>query len=357
VRDDQAGGDAAALVPVADVRRVAVGCDHTGVELKRHLAGHLRGRGLTVIEFGAEDKTPVDYPDVAASVGRAVARGEVDAGIVIDGAGLGSTMAANKIRGVRAALCLTETLARYAREHNGANVLALGAMLLAPGDAVRIVETWLATPMTEPRYIRRLVKIAQLESARREPPMTPADLQRLVEIIVDELSAASGRARSGAVRLPLAALRLLPRPPARGARRGRGAPRPARLGRAHGRRGQPDRSHAAQARRHAPGHRAAVPRGAEFRFATVCVNPTWVALAARLLRDTPVAVCSVVGFPLGATTGDVKHYETRRAIFDGAREIDMVINVGALKSGDLRVVERDIEAVTTPCREAASRAR
>jgi len=90
----------------------------------------------------------------------------------------------------------------------------------------------------------------------------------------------------------------------------------------------------------------------EFRFATVCVNPTWVVLAARLLRDSPVGVCSVVGFPLGATTCDVKHYETRRAIFDGAREIDMVINVGALRSGDLRSVERDIEAVVGPCREA-----
>ncbi len=91
---------------------------------------------------------------------------------------------------------------------------------------------------------------------------------------------------------------------------------------------------------------------AELRFATVCVNPTWVALAARLLRDSQVSVCSVVGFPLGATTSDVKHYETSRAIFDGAREIDMVINVGALKSGDLRVVERDIEAVVAPCRDA-----
>jgi len=91
---------------------------------------------------------------------------------------------------------------------------------------------------------------------------------------------------------------------------------------------------------------------AEFGFATVCVNPCWVALAARQLRGTKSAACSVVGFPLGATTPDVKHYETRRAIFDGAAEIDMVINIGALKSGDLRVVERDIEAVTAPCRDA-----
>ena len=93
---------------------------------------------------------------------------------------------------------------------------------------------------------------------------------------------------------------------------------------------------------------------AQFKFATVCVNPTWVATCARLLAGSGVGVCSVVGFPLGATTGDVKGYETRRAIYDGAREIDMVINIGALKSGDLRTVERDIEAVTSPCRESGA---
>jgi len=89
----------------------------------------------------------------------------------------------------------------------------------------------------------------------------------------------------------------------------------------------------------------------DFHFATVCVNPTWVAFSHRMLRGSDVGVCSVVGFPLGATTPDVKHYETRRVIFDGATEVDMVINVGALKSGDLRLVEQDIEAVTGPCRE------
>ena len=89
---------------------------------------------------------------------------------------------------------------------------------------------------------------------------------------------------------------------------------------------------------------------AQFKFATVCVNPTWVATCARLVQGSGVLVCSVVGFPLGATTADVKGYETQRAIFDGAREIDTVINVGALKSGDLRTVEKDIEAVVAPCR-------
>jgi deoxyribose-phosphate aldolase len=90
---------------------------------------------------------------------------------------------------------------------------------------------------------------------------------------------------------------------------------------------------------------------AQFKFATVCINPTWVATCSRLLAGSGVAVCTVVGFPLGATTADVKGYETRRTIFDGAREVDMVINVGALKSGDLRTVERDIEEVVAPCRD------
>jgi deoxyribose-phosphate aldolase len=93
---------------------------------------------------------------------------------------------------------------------------------------------------------------------------------------------------------------------------------------------------------------------AAFQFATVCVNPAWVSLCAARLRSAPVAVCTVVGFPLGATTPDVKQYETRRVIFDGAREVDMVINVGALKSGDLRLVEQDIACVAEACRNAGA---
>lgn len=90
----------------------------------------------------------------------------------------------------------------------------------------------------------------------------------------------------------------------------------------------------------------------EYHFATVCINPTWVSLAASMLRPHRVGVCTVVGFPLGATTPDVKQYETRRVIFDGAAEVDMVINIGALKSGDLRLVSRDLEAVVSTCQDA-----
>ena len=152
------------LVPVADVRRVVIGSDHSGVALKRALVLHLRGRGLAVLDVGTDGTDPVDYPDIAAAVGQAVTRKEADAGIVIDGAGIGSAIAANKIRGVRAAMCLDETTARYSREHNGANVLALGASLVPSTEAaVRIVDRWLGTPMREARYIRRLLKIRRLE--------------------------------------------------------------------------------------------------------------------------------------------------------------------------------------------------
>jgi ribose 5-phosphate isomerase B len=151
------------LAPPADIRRVAIASDHTGVALRRLLVPWLRGRGLAVLDLGIDGHETVDYPDVAGSVALAVARGEVDAGIAIDGAGIGSAIAANKIRGVRAAMCPTVTIARYAREHNGTNVLTLGAAVVTGAEATSIVEVWLDTPMREPRYIRRLAKIKQLE--------------------------------------------------------------------------------------------------------------------------------------------------------------------------------------------------
>ena len=158
--------DLSGLAPVADVRRIAIGSDHSGVALKTALREALRSQGLAVEDIGTHGTDPVDYPDIAARVSVLVARREVDAGIVIDGAGLGSVIAANKIDGIRAAMCTDRTLARYAREHNGANVLALGATLVSIDEAKSIVQTWLATPMREARYIRRLAKIRHLERTR-----------------------------------------------------------------------------------------------------------------------------------------------------------------------------------------------
>jgi ribose 5-phosphate isomerase B len=161
--EDAATPDEAALVPAANVRTIAIASDHTGVKLRKALIAVLRGRGLSVADLGTDGSEPVDYPDVAASVALTVSRGEADAGIVIDGAGIGSAIAANKVRGIRAAMATNETIARYSREHNGANVLTLGATLLTIDEASAIVSAWLAASMREPRYIRRLAKIRNLE--------------------------------------------------------------------------------------------------------------------------------------------------------------------------------------------------
>jgi ribose 5-phosphate isomerase B len=152
------------LPPKSDIRKLAIGSDHGGVKLKAAITAALRSKGIAVDDLGTLTTEPVDYPDTAARVARAVARGEADAGIVIDGAGIGSAIAANKVKGVRAAVCHDVTNARYARQHNGANVLSLGASLLDTTQALEVVNAWLSTPMTEPRYIRRLAKIRELES-------------------------------------------------------------------------------------------------------------------------------------------------------------------------------------------------
>jgi len=153
------------LAPVSEIRRVAVGSDHGGLALKAAIVAALRSKGIAVDDLGTLTADPVDYPDTAARVAKAVARGEADAGIVIDGAGIGSAIAANKITGVRAAVCHDTTMARYARQHNGVNVLSLGATLIQPAAALEVINVWLTTPMNEPRYIRRLAKIKALETS------------------------------------------------------------------------------------------------------------------------------------------------------------------------------------------------
>jgi len=166
VHRDVAEASLDGLAPVAAVRVLAIGSDHSGVALKAVLREYLRQKGLRVLDVGTDGPDAVDYPDIAAQAARLVARKEVDAAIVIDGAGIGSAIAANKIDGVRAAMCNDKTLARYAREHNGANVLTLGATLISTDEAKAIVDTWLATPMGEARYIRRLVKVRALEKTQ-----------------------------------------------------------------------------------------------------------------------------------------------------------------------------------------------
>ena len=155
--------DLAGLAPVARIASVAVAGDHTSLDLKAAIVQHLRGRGLAAHDLGTHTRDSVDYPDTAALAAREVARREADAGIVIDGSGIGSAIAANKLHGVRAAMCPSPLFARYGREHNGLNVLALGSTIVSADEARAIVDAFLYTPMREPRYIRRLALIRELE--------------------------------------------------------------------------------------------------------------------------------------------------------------------------------------------------
>ena len=147
----------------AGARPIAIGSDHGGYALKETLAAWLRSKGRDVRDCGTRGTDAVDYPDFAHAVAMLVAGGVCEAGIVVDGAGIGSCMVANKVPGVRAALCYDLSSARNSREHNHANVLTLGARLIGEGLAQEIVEMWLATPWGEGRHAARVAKIADVE--------------------------------------------------------------------------------------------------------------------------------------------------------------------------------------------------
>jgi ribose 5-phosphate isomerase B len=152
--------------------RVAIGADHGGVDLKKHLARYLQEElGHAVLDVGTHSTDPVDYPDIAAAVGLAVQSGRCFRGVVIDAAGIGSAIACNKLRGIRAATCQDVASVRNSREHNDANVLSLGARFVNPGLARQLVRVFLATDFAGGRHARRVQKIAALdeEGARRAP--------------------------------------------------------------------------------------------------------------------------------------------------------------------------------------------
>jgi ribose 5-phosphate isomerase B len=145
--------------------RVAIGSDHAGFALKAHLSETLISLGHEVDDLGTNSEEPVDYPPICAAVGRAVVKGEADRGIVLGGSGQGEQMTANKIRGVRAALCNDLYTARMSREHNDANVLSIGARIVAPQLADEIMTLWLTTSFEGGRHERRIAQIAEIEEA------------------------------------------------------------------------------------------------------------------------------------------------------------------------------------------------
>ena len=147
--------------------RIAIGADHAGFALKQHLVGTLKRLGHDVDDRGTHSEEPVDYPEICANVGRLVASRAADRGIVLGGSGQGEQMAANKVPGIRAALCNELYTARMSRQHNDANVLAIGGRIVAPGLADEIVSLWLDTPFEGGRHQRRVEQIAALE--KRQP--------------------------------------------------------------------------------------------------------------------------------------------------------------------------------------------
>ena len=350
--------------------KIAIGSDHGGFELKEAVKSHLLERGYQVQDCGTQGTSAVDYPTFAQAVAAVVSTGEADCGIMIDRAGIGSTMAANKIPGVRAALCYDLTSARNSREHNNANVLCLGAGLVGLDLVMQIVDVWLATECTEERHLRRAAMIEPATASMASPggcdPHTcdckhEDQMENLsdqdVERIVDRIAAMTNDPGSAiCTNLACALCRVCAETSPELVRQlvGMGADR---IGHRPGAGDIPNdlAKYIDHTLLRPDASRQEVVElcneAVQYGFASVCVNPTYTRLVADQLKGSAVAVCSVVGFPLGTHVPEIKALEARRAIRDGAREIDMVINVGAIKSGDDELVYRDIRAVTDACME------
>jgi len=332
-------------------KRIALGADHGGFDLKAGLAAHLRQAGHQVEDVGTSSHEAVDYPVFARAVADAVSKGRADVGIMIDGAGIGSCMVANKVPNVRAALAYDLSSARNSREHNDANVLTLGAGLIGASLATQIVDVWLATDCTEPRHRQRVAMFADSGAGSSDPVaglnLSDQDIDRVVARLHEILGPMNSAGPDGpCVGDNPDTAREFVRLGATGLTSVSPAEQPGSIPGDLARYIdhtllKPDateekiRTLCAEAR--------------EFNFRSVCVNPTWVSLAAELLRGSEVLTCTVVGFPLGANESAIKAMEARRAIRNGAREIDMVINIGALKSGNDQQVLRDIRAVVEDC--------
>jgi deoxyribose-phosphate aldolase len=323
---------------------IAIGADHGGYELKEQLLAHLASAGHRVNDVGTSSHEAVDYPVFARAVAEAVSSATADVGIMIDGAGIGSCMAANKVPGVRAAMAYDLSSARNSREHNNANVLTLGAGLIGAGLAKQIVDVWLDTECTEPRHLDRVAMFAEQAS---DLDLTDRDLERVVSRLQEIMGPMSAPAANGAsVGDDPEAAREFVRLGATGLTSVAPVERPGDI---PGDLARYIDHTLLKANATEEQIRKLCAEALEFNFRSVCVNPTWVSLAADLLRGSEVLTCTVVGFPLGANEPAIKAMEARRAIRNGAREIDMVLNVGALKSGDDDLVLRDIRAVVEDC--------
>jgi len=339
-------------------KRIALGADHGGFELKSVLADHLRQGGHQVEDVGTSSREAVDYPVFARAVAEAVSSGRADVGIMIDGAGIGSCMVANKVPDVRAALAYDLSSARNSREHNDANVLTLGAGLIGTGLAQQIVDVWLETECSESRHLKRVAMFADsaVPSLSRGTSsyeeiatmnLSDQDIDRVVTRLHEILGPMTGAEPAGpCVGENPETAREFVRLGATGLTSVAPAERPGSI---PGDLARYIDHTLLKANATEEQIRNLCAEARDYNFRSVCVNPTWVKLAAELLRGSEVLTCTVVGFPLGANEPAIKAMEARRAIRNGAREIDMVINVGALKSGNDALVFHDIQAVVEDC--------
>ncbi len=197
--------------PVSAERTIAIGCDHGGFDLKQKLLPMFHEYGLALRDVGVNEATPVDYPDIARQVAELVASGAAARGMIIDGAGIGSAMVANKFAGVRAALCYDRASARNSREHNDANVLTLGGRLLTQTQAEDVLRTWLTTPFGGGRHAARVEKIKDIErgqclhptaAPKTQTQVDTQELDLLVAGIGDELLARSPAPKGEGLNIP-----------------------------------------------------------------------------------------------------------------------------------------------------------
>ena len=362
---------------------IALGADHGGYPLKEAIKKFLEKEGYQTIDCGTDSTEVVDYPVFAEKVARKVAEGSARFGVIVDGAGIGSSMAANKIAGVRAALCYDLSSANNAREHNDANVLTLGSGLIGSSLAQQIVKKFITTECTEERHLKRVgmiddllttkETIAKMETISKDQELgslSDADILKIAERVGQIVQTSAGN--------------VSPNPQVTESYEHQDSDMVCRCGVCAEK--QPDiyrkfmdfgverlGVHDGTGAASVPediakciDHTLLKPEATEddiktlcaeadeFQFATVCISPSYVPLAAKELANSSVKVCTVVGFPSGAHHPTIKAMETRRAIRDGAEEIDMVINIGALKSGNDELVYRDIRMVVEACEDGGA---
>jgi deoxyribose-phosphate aldolase len=360
------------------IKTIAIGSDHGGFELKEKLKIYLSDQGYEITDCGTSGTESVDYPKYAFQVAHKVSKAEADIGIIIDGAGIGSAMTANKVSGVRAAMCYDVSTAGNAREHNDANVLTLGGTLIGAGLANQIADVFLTTFCSEERHKRRVEMINELDTTdnptyadqdqsnidksdteEQLTNLSQDDLNKVIErvkslINIEDPAVSAGHSDRDMVSVCGVSMDRQPETLRHFLDSGVD-----RFG-----------YHDATGCESVPEDIAACidhtilkpdtteddiiklcKEAREYNFATVCISPAYVPLAHKELTGSKVKVCTVVGFPHGANLPEIKAFETRRAIRDGAEEIDMVINIGALKSSNYDLVYRDIRMVCEACED------